>query len=490
MRGGSDIGAAVRASGSGAPDALEGAALRAAGRAVARAREEARPQWVALSTPGGSGRQALAHFARSDDLDRFYWERPRERFAFAALGAVAAIDVEGPERFGRAGRFARSVFERVTRAGGGEGPWLVGGFAFDEGSSSTGIWTGFPAGRWVLPERMVIERGGRTRLWLCLPVSPDDDPAALARGLAAGLGRLAAGPPGECRPGASLVRDASPEIRARADAPHALYGRRVREALDRIAAGELEKVVLARSVRVGHPDPIAPGRLLDALRASYPSCVTFAIARGDSAFVGASPERLVRLEGASGAVRTAAVAGSAPRGRSPGEDARLARSLLESPKERAEHAVVLRAVREALRPRCGELDGPAAPRILAIEGIQHLETPLEGRIPERDRKSTGVLELAGDLHPTPAVGGAPREAAARFLREHEGLDRGWYAAPVGWVDAAGGGELRVALRSALLRGNEATLFAGAGIVAGSDPDGELRETQLKLRALLGPLLEV
>jgi isochorismate synthase len=243
-------------------------------------------------------------------------------------------------------------------------------------------------------------------------------------------------------------------------------------------------------VRVEHPDDLAAGRLLETLRGTYPACVTFAVARGDATFLGATPERLVRYDGATGVVRTGAVAGSAPRGRTPEEDAGLARALRESKKEQAEHASVVRAVREALRPLCGELCGPESPRRLALEGIQHLETPLQGRVDERHRAATGLLEIAGSLHPTPAVGGAPAEAARRFIRDREGLDRGWYAAPVGWVDRRGGGELRVALRSALLRGRVARLFAGAGIVAGSEPERELRETRLKLRSLLGPILEV
>jgi isochorismate synthase len=489
----SDPGAGPDASRSGL-EALERRARHAAGTAIARARDEARPQWVALSAPGSGPRDVLAAFAGAQDDDRFYWANPGDGLAFAALGAVATREVGGADRFERAGAFARSVFERVTGAHDPYGPWLVGGFAFEDASPTSPEWRGFPAGRWVLPERMLVERDGRVVGVACARVTDGDAHEAVAASLVRRLCALLAG--AEDAPGAALAGDASgtSEFHTGADHTHDAYRRSVSRALDHIAAGELEKVVLARAIRVERPDlaadadAVAP--LLSALRTAYPSCVTFAVARGDATFLGASPERLLSFDGESGTVRTGALAGSAPRGGTPEEDARLARALVASPKERAEHATVVRAVRDALRLRCGELSGPESPRVWAIEGIQHLATPLEGRIDDRDRKSTGLLELGGALHPTPAVGGFPVEAARRFIREQEGLERGWYASPVGFVDARGGGELRVALRSALLRGSQVRLFAGAGIVADSEPGRELRETRLKLRSLLVPLLEV
>jgi isochorismate synthase EntC len=187
-------------------------------------------------------------------------------------------------------------------------------------------------------------------------------------------------------------------------------------------------------------------------------------------------------------VETAAVAGTAARGRNPEEDRRLADALRESKKEQAEHEVVLRSVREALDGLC-ELSGPEGPELLRLEGLQHLHTPLAGSL-RRSARGAHVLELAGRLHPSPAVGGAPLAPALSWIERHEGMDRGWYAGPVGFVDATGGGELHVALRSALVQGGEARLYAGAGIVAGSAPEAELRETRLKLRAVLAPLTEI
>ena len=225
-------------------------------------------------------------------------------------------------------------------------------------------------------------------------------------------------------------------------------------------------------------------RVLDTLRRVHPSCASFAVGRPGATFLGAAPERLVQLDGRR--VETAALAGSARRGRNPEEDARLARELCESKKEQAEHAVVVRALREALSESCDEIAAPEAPRLLRLEGIQHLETPLVGTL----RDEASVLELAGRLHPTPAVAGAPQQAALAWIAQREELERGWYAGAIGVVRHDGGGEFCVALRSALLCGENAHLFAGAGIVAGSDPDAELRETRLKLRAMLGALVEL
>jgi isochorismate synthase len=206
--------------------------------------------------------------------------------------------------------------------------------------------------------------------------------------------------------------------------------------------------------------------------------------------VGATPELLVGRCGDR--VRSSALAGSAPRGRTPQDDARHARELRESKKENEEHALVVRAIVESLAPLCDRLDVAESPRLLRLQGIQHLHTPIEGVL--RPGSLPALFELGARLHPTPAVAGSPRRAALDWIDRFEGLDRGWYAAPVGFVGPDGAGELRVALRSALLRqlaeGDEARLFAGGGILADSDPDRELEETRIKLRALLAPLTEI
>jgi isochorismate synthase len=232
-------------------------------------------------------------------------------------------------------------------------------------------------------------------------------------------------------------------------------------------------------------------RILRALREAHPRCAVFAVApatRGGEAapvFAGATPELLARVSGRS--VEAQALAGSAARGRTALHDARVRRALLTSAKERREHEVVVAALREALAPLCEEIAFEEQPHALCLSGLQHLETRVRARL--GCSESVRLLELAARLHPSPAVLGAPRAAAARWRSAHEALERGWYAGGIGAFDANGDGELFVALRCALLRGERARLFAGAGIVAGSRPEAEARETRLKLRALLGALSE-
>jgi isochorismate synthase len=459
-------------------------------RAARAASREGRTQWVALHTRV-SPRDPLGWIDAAGD-EGFYWERPAEGFALATAGASHVIEVRGRDRFDSATRRARTLFRAVHVWGDSEeaapGPFLVGGFAFADAEPDRDVWRGFPSGRLVLPTRSLLRTPCGTWYGRVRGIAPGESAGAIGDALEAELGAMqslrAHDPSGPPLPPDDDREAPCPAFRVVADRQHADYGARVGEALEAIAAGDLEKVVVARSVRLECGASPSARALLDTLRSAHPTCAIFAVAHGGATFVGATPERLLRLRGDR--VETAALAGSAPRGRCPEEDARLARALVESKKEQAEHAVVVRGLRAALEPLCDELHGPEAPEVLRLAGITHLETPLVGRLAHPRH----LLELAGRLHPTAAVAGAPRDAALRWLLRHEALERGWYAGAVGFVDATGDGELAVALRSALLRGPTAHLFAGAGIVPGSRPEAELRETRLKLRALLGPLLEI
>lgn len=421
-------------------------------------------------------RDLLEHFAQSTEHERFYWERPDHGEAMLGLGAALRIESRGASRFEVASRGLAEVRQRLQVQGDAPswaGPLLVGGFAFDDGAPPSERWAGFPFAQLVLPKRLAIRRNGE--VWGCVAVvgSNPSQPAGFALDAR--------------QPTRHAARDESPPaFHAAADQPLHAYRELVVRALESIRAGDLEKVVIARSCTVVASRPFDALRILRNLRSLHPSCTLFAVARGPVTFLGATPERLVRLEDER--VRADAVAGSAPRGRSLPEDRRISRDLIESKKNQEEHAVVVRCIRDALERRCREISAPEAPRLLQTDGIQHLHTPIEGRL--RDRRDTTVLDLVADLHPTPAVGGAPREAALDWLRRYEALDRGWYAGPLGWLTPDGEGEFTVALRSLLLRESRATLFAGAGIVSGSDPESELVETRLKLRSALGALLEI
>jgi isochorismate synthase len=263
------------------------------------------------------------------------------------------------------------------------------------------------------------------------------------------------------------------------------YCAAVAETIRRIRAGELRKVVLARTLEIAAGRRLDPAQLLWRLRAVDPDCYSFAIPTGNQRpkiLVGASPELLVSRRGLE--VRSEPLAGSAPRSGDPDEDRASGEELLSSEKNREEHAIVVEAIEETLSPLCRELEHDPEPVLLATANVWHLATRFRGLLRE---PAPDALSLAIALHPTPAVCGTPRSVASRLIRELEPFERDGYAGPVGWVDAHGDGEFALALRCAELRDDEARLFAGAGIVADSDPALELDETERKFRALVDAL---
>jgi salicylate biosynthesis isochorismate synthase/menaquinone-specific isochorismate synthase len=259
------------------------------------------------------------------------------------------------------------------------------------------------------------------------------------------------------------------------------FERAVAAARDRIRAGHLEKTVLAREVVVDTHAAHDPAALHGALRELFPACFCFCVGSPEGAFCGASPELLVRRRGAGAA--TVALAGSARRSADPAVDDHLGEQLLHSSKDGIEHSIVARRIERALRPHSVWVEAAREPSLVKVANIQHMATPIRAQLAE----PRSAMELAEILHPTPAVGGEPEDRALAAIDEFEDMDRGWYAGPVGWMDAAEDGELCVALRSALLRDRRAHLYAGAGIVGDSDPAAELAETEVKLGAIL-PLI--
>jgi menaquinone-specific isochorismate synthase len=268
--------------------------------------------------------------------------------------------------------------------------------------------------------------------------------------------------------------------------PHEAWCDSVEAATTRIHAGDLQKVVLAQALAVTLDRPLSLADVLTRLGETYPDCYRFLVEpTADEpddrpAFFGATPERLVTRHGRT--VTTDALAGTTGRGDTPAEDDWLAEELLADEKNVHEHELVAETIREQLAPFTSTISAGQR-RVRRLATVQHLFTPITATL----GGDTHVLDLVEALHPTPAVGGLPPERALATIRETEPFDRGWYAAPVGWIDAAGNGTFAVAIRSALARGTETTLFAGVGVVADSDPDREWDEVQLKYRPILDEL---
>jgi len=402
------------------------------------------------------------------------WEQPSEDLHLFGFGRAldlgsaegAPLAAAAPALREAAGGHRAGSVEPLAR------PRFFGGARFDASAPPREhAWEAFGAWRFVLPEIIVALKGSQLSASLTLGVRPQQTREGVAAAVSAAIARVAlpSGPEG----GTPRYQRTGPDA--------SLWRSAVSQALTEISAGRYRKVVLALQARCHSPTPHDVSATLTALAARYQSCFVFGYRLGESCWVGASPELLVSLE--QGRVRALSLAGTCARGLDAGEDDELARALLASEKERSEHDLVVRATQEALVSLCDELSVPETPRILRMTGIQHMQTPIEGRA----APGVDLLDALLAMHPTPAVGGAPREPALDAIARLEGMDRGWYAGPIGWMDMKGEGAFAVALRSALLHGREALLYAGAGIVAGSDPDRELTEVELKLRPLLEAL---
>jgi salicylate biosynthesis isochorismate synthase/menaquinone-specific isochorismate synthase len=398
--------------------------------------------------------------------DRFFcFEQPdRDGFALAGLGAAAVVEGRGSGRFQAVASQCREIAHDLTFDE--PGPVWVGGFSFSPDGGMTPEWSSLAPGQLVLPE--VLLRRERGEAWMVVT----------ARSVEEAERRLA-----ELRPASMPLLDPDPVQAARvaSAAPPEHFESAIERAVERIAAGELRKVVLAREVRVHSPVEIDPGAVFDGLRVGFPSCYCYLVGSPELAFVGASPELLARRDGQR--VQTVALAGTRRRSADPAVDSHLGEQLLQSPKDREEQAIVTRRIKRVLEPVSVWVTAADEPVLVKVLNVQHLGTPIRAQLAE----PLSVVEVAGRLHPTPAVGGEPAERALPLIPALEGLDRGWYAGPVGWTDMYEDGEFCVALRCALLRGRVAHLYAGEGIVRDSVPSEELTANEAKLQALL-PLL--
>jgi isochorismate synthase len=477
-------------------------------RAVRRARRSGRGVLAGLTVrvdPDVDPSAVVFGSRRAGD-DWFCFEQPdRDGAAIAALGCVARLEPPGSDplrctpsdsaetaatfvqRNGPDPTRGEAPFASVAAAWRklageavadapdgppGAGLVAVGGFPFAAAGAAAPHWAGFGPGGLVVPELALARRGRDVRLTVAVLAAPDDVPEELVARAERRLARLRREP--------LPLLDPAPAGRFRiaSTAPPEHYEAAVARAVERIRAGAFEKIVLAREVAVHAPAPHDPAAVFGVLRAGFASCYVYCAGRGDAAFVGASPELLVRREGLRAS--TVALAGSTRRSADPAVDAHLGEQLLHSEKDREEQAIVTRRIARALRPLSVWVAAPDEPAIVRVANIQHLATPIRAQLTH----PRSVVELAGLLHPTPAVGGEPHATATPQIPAFEGLDRGWYAGPVGWTDANEDGEFCVALRCALLRGAEARLYAGVGVVRDSDPAAELAETEVKLGALL------
>lgn len=412
-------------------------------------------------------------------------------------GAFARVEVFSPSGFTRfeqvrneSQRILRRIYADWSAFPYRERPRLFGGFSFLETGGDDPVWNGFPVASFILPRVILESTGGAPKLRSAGVVfggmrGVDIETEQLAERLITALGGPDGAPTVEAvttpppplapAPRNDASDDADAEVRE-------AWREAIEGILASIEAGEIRKAVLARAMDVRFPDPVdSLGSLAFLRRENARTQVYLFEPHPGRVFLGAAPEILAEVR--RGRFRATAVAGSMPRGGTDDEDLELATELLASEKDRSEHRFTEDEMTSVLGPLLSEMDVEEEPHVLALARIQHLETVISG-VPG---EGSDILSLVEELHPTPAVCGSPRQEALEVIRGMEGFDRGWYAGPIGWFDAAGEGEFVPGLRSGVGFGNRWRLFAGAGVVPGSDPDAEWAETALKFEPALRAL---
>lgn len=421
----------------------------------------------------------------------FYWRPSRPAPTVVGWDAAAVLHARGSDRFTVSRDRAQALLQSLSSASLDSEtgqiddvpaelvePRLFGGFAFQPGATQHPIWEGFDDATLLLPRWRYVVAEGATA-WLSLTVTSDELRSDRVceqwlqrlQYLHAAFGDLASSPQLD-----QSGTPAAPLAIADPGAP-AAWNRQIQSILAAIQQGQCSKVVLARRSQQAFVKPLSLAATLAALQTRNGEDVTcFAFDLGQGAFVGATPETLISKVGTQ--LTSEALAGSVT-----STDPNGAHSLLDSSKDREEHRVVVQAIVDALKPLCSRVSFDAEPRIRRLRHLLHLWTPIVAELTAPQH----VLDLVSLLHPTPAVGGTPTDWATRWITENETVPRGWYASPVGWFNAAGDGAFHVALRSGVLRGKDAFLYAGSGVVAKSDATAELAETELKLASLLDAL---
>lgn len=410
----------------------------------------------------------------------FYGAHPVRGLRVAAWGCVAQLTATGTQQVTTLAGLLREA--SASQVWVNQPPRWFGGFAFASGPRQ-GPWQNWPDAQLILPRLSWTSVQNRTWLTVNLAADPAQNPQeTVARAVAAyeslrtgsgdgescGLDRI---PQTAAR---HLTREVTSQPPWRVDLEHGTFVSGVEQCVAEICAGEYEKVVLARREQIKGTSRADLSSAVRALEQVYPDSFTYVLRQGDDWFVGASPEQLVRV--VNGELQADCLAGTAPRGRDEESDEKFAQGLLNSAKNRHEHAIVKTWIFDRLADVTSEIHASDAPSLRKLTNVQHLHTPIRGRLYD----SVSVLDVAARLHPTPAVAGVPQGTAMEAVLRRESFDRGWYAGGVGWADAEGNGEFFVALRSALLLKTEAWLYAGAGIVNASNGEEEWAETELKL----------
>lgn len=422
----------------------------------------------------------LEAIAQPDQL-HFYWETPSKDEAILGYGVTKCLTLDSCHRFAKSQKFIQSCLNNTIRIGNlsvpGSGPYLFCSFTFFDSRQYQD--SPFPTATIFLPRVQIVKKKDSCVLLINLSIETDTSLQSLLKQIIHQIQIILLSCQQINRKPENHSIKLTREVKIY---PSYSFTSSVASALQSIQSNQFSKIVLAHALDVVSPVSFKIAESLNNLRQRHPDCYIFSTSNGKGAtFIGASPERLISITNQQ--LVTDALAGSAPRGKTSDEDTMLANKLLNSEKERREHQAVSDFITKRLE-QLGLTPQKSPLKLLQLSNIQHLWTPIYAKLPNYMHP----LEIVSKLHPTPAVAGVPTEIACEQIRRYETFDRSLYAAPLGWIDYQGNSEFIVGIRSALIQGNHARLYAGAGIVAGSDPNKELAEIQLKFQALLKALL--
>ncbi|MEG0259944.1 MAG: isochorismate synthase [Lysinibacillus sp.] len=422
---------------------------------------------------------ALAFFAAGEERykgERFYWQNREKTFTLVGLGHAHVIqNNDKNDRFDKVEAEWKQLTKKLVKGEQELQPILFGGFTFDPQNEVSGEWTGFPEAYFALATFQLVLRGDKAYVSIHL-LSETDDATKKFESLRKERDHLI-----HAAQVKELKTYAKPEMISYSEPHKEQYLASIDKVTSLIRAKQAEKVVIARSLALQFATTVSSPLILSHVVHEQPESYLFGLERQNLLFFGASPERLVKVE--SGKAYSSCVAGSIKRGKTADEDETLGQSLLNDSKNGWEHQYVVDMIAETFKKNCTETNIPLMPRLLKIRDIQHLYTPVEGKL----QSEATILQLTKHLHPTPALGGVPTVEAMAAIREYEPMNRGLYAAPIGWLDAEGNGEFAVAIRSAALVDDKAYLYAGGGIVVDSEPQSEYEETLVKFRPMLRAL---
>ncbi len=422
---------------------------------------------------------ALAFYAAGESQykgKRFYWQNREKTFTLVGLGHAFVIENnESEKRFDHVENIWMNLTKNIVREDLEPQPILFGGFTFDPKNQLNNEWKGFPQSYFAVATYQLVIQNDKAYVSIHL-ITDQVDSREQFDSLRKERDRLIH---------AAQVRElktyGKPEMISYEERHKDKYLEAIQTVTNLIQDNKAKKVVIARSLLMDFKDKVTSPQVLSHVINEQPESYLFGLEREDLLFFGASPERLVKVD--KGQAYSSCVAGSVKRGKTAEEDQLLGNDLLNDPKNLGEHHYVVEMIANTFAKNCINYKVPKQPRLLKIRDIQHLFTPVEGTL----LPNASILQLVKDLHPTPALGGVPRMEALSIIRNVESMNRGLYAAPLGWVDAEGNGEFAVAIRSAALTDNKAILYAGGGIVAESNPSSEYEETLVKFRPMLRAL---